>query len=102
MAAQPEAAAEIIERCAGLPLALAIVAARAASHPTFPLTALADEIRETHARLDALAGEDSATDVRAVFSWSYQQLTPGAARLFRLLGVFIRCAVAMNGQGPYC
>jgi len=22
--------------------------------------------------------------------------------LFRLLGVFMRCAVAMNGQGPYC
>jgi len=22
--------------------------------------------------------------------------------LFRLLGVFMRCAVALNGQGPYC
>jgi tetratricopeptide (TPR) repeat protein len=28
-----------------------------------------------------------ASDVRAVFSWSYRQLTPAAARVFRLLGV---------------
>ena len=28
-----------------------------------------------------------ATDVRAVFSWSYRALSAGAARLFRLLGL---------------
>jgi tetratricopeptide (TPR) repeat protein len=37
--------------------------------------------------LDALADDDPATDVRAVFSWSYQALTPTARRLFRLLGL---------------
>ncbi|MEO3808728.1 BTAD domain-containing putative transcriptional regulator [Sphaerisporangium sp. B11E5] len=87
VAAEPEAAGEIIERCDRLPLALAIVAARAATHPRFPLRALAAELREAHARLDALTGGDQATDVRAVFSWSYRTLTPEAARLFRLLGV---------------
>jgi tetratricopeptide (TPR) repeat protein len=30
---------------------------------------------------------DALTDLRAVFSWSYQKLTPRAARMFRLLGV---------------
>jgi tetratricopeptide (TPR) repeat protein len=85
--AEPEAVAEIIRRCDRLPLALAIVAARAATHPGFPLRALAAELRAAHSRLDALTGGDSATDVRAVFSWSYRTLTPDAARLFRLLGL---------------
>src|SRR5262249_44130823 len=29
----------------------------------------------------------AAVDVRSVFSWSYSALSPGAARLFRLLGL---------------
>jgi tetratricopeptide (TPR) repeat protein len=77
----------ITAACARLPLALAIVAARAAAHPRFSLAALAAELRDSHARLDALTGEDPASDVRVVFSWSYQGLTAQAARLFRLLGL---------------
>jgi Tfp pilus assembly protein PilF len=34
-----------------------------------------------------LTGDDPTTDVQAVFTWSYQVLTPDAARLFRLLGL---------------
>jgi len=37
--------------------------------------------------LGVLDGGDAASDVRAVFSWSYRQLDPTAARLFRLLGL---------------
>jgi DNA-binding SARP family transcriptional activator/tetratricopeptide (TPR) repeat protein len=77
----------IITSCARLPLALAIVAARAATHPGFPLTELADELHDVQAGLDAFHGEDPATDVRALFSWSYHALSPEAARLFRLLGL---------------
>src|SRR5262249_41919574 len=73
--------------CARLPLALAVVAARAATHPRFPLHALTADLRGVHDRLDALDGGDLATDVRAVFSWSYQALGGAAARLFRLLGL---------------
>jgi tetratricopeptide (TPR) repeat protein/transcriptional regulator with XRE-family HTH domain len=87
VAAEPQAAGEIITRCARLPLALAIVAARAAAHPRFPLAALAAELHGTHDRWDALTSEDPGTDVRAVFSWSCHALTPGARRLFRLLGL---------------
>ncbi|MFI7709221.1 AfsR/SARP family transcriptional regulator [Nonomuraea sp. NPDC049480] len=87
VAAEPHVVDEIIARCAGLPLALVIVAARAATHPGFPLTALAGELRHARNRLDALAGQDPATDPRAVFSWSYDALNPAAARLFRFLGV---------------
>jgi hypothetical protein len=86
--AEPEAVAEIITHCARLPLALAIVAARAATHPHFSLAALAAELHATKGSLDAFAGMDEATDVRAVFSWSYRKLGTPAARLFRLLSSY--------------
>ncbi|WP_240528780.1 AfsR/SARP family transcriptional regulator [Streptomyces humi] len=85
--ADPDAVREIIGRCAGLPLALAIVAARAAAQPDLPLAALAAELRRADGRLDALDGGEASSEVRAVFSWSYQALDPGTARLFRLLAL---------------
>jgi DNA-binding SARP family transcriptional activator len=83
--ADPVAIAEIAALCAGLPSALAAAAARAAAQPNLPLTALATELRDAADRLDALDSGDPATSVRTLFSWSYQQLSPGAARMFRLL-----------------
>ncbi len=85
--AEPEAVDEIVTRCARLPLALAVVAARAASHTTFPLAALAADLREAQGGLDTFDGGDPATDLRTVFSWSYEALSTDAARLFRLLGL---------------
>ncbi|MCW8103513.1 AfsR/SARP family transcriptional regulator [Streptomyces tauricus] len=87
--AEPQAVEEIIHRCAGLPLALAVTAAHAATRPTFPLSAIAAELRESADRLSVFqdAAGDTAADIRAVFSWSYQALTPDAARLFRLLSL---------------
>ena len=85
--AEPAAAGEIIESCAGLPLALSIVTARASANPRLPLAVLAEELRETRGGLGALDGGDNRTNVRAVFSWSYQALGAPAARLFRLLGL---------------
>ncbi|MGH3410258.1 MAG: tetratricopeptide repeat protein, partial [Streptosporangiaceae bacterium] len=87
VAAEPEAADELIGLCARLPLALAITAARAVAHPGFALAALAAELRDARGRLDALSTGEDATDVRAVLSWSYQHLQPPAARMFRLLGL---------------
>ncbi|MEU0791092.1 BTAD domain-containing putative transcriptional regulator [Amycolatopsis sp. NPDC005961] len=87
LAADPAAAAEIIGLCAHLPLALAVVAARAATYPAFSLAALAAQLRDARGGLDEFAGADPATDPRAVFSWSYLRLDPVAARLFRLLGL---------------
>nr|BFE76118.1 hypothetical protein GCM10020092_094190 [Actinoplanes digitatis] len=83
----PDAVDRILTACAGLPLALAITAARAATHPSFSLGTVAAELTEARTRLDALADSDPATDVRAVFSWSYRTLDPAGARLFRLLGL---------------
>jgi DNA-binding SARP family transcriptional activator/tetratricopeptide (TPR) repeat protein len=86
-AAEPDAVDEIVARCARLPLALAIACARAAAYPEFPLAKLAGELRDVADPLDAFEGGDLATDLRAVFSWSYQRLSDGAARLFRLLSL---------------
>ncbi len=87
VAAEPGAVGMLIARCARLPLALAIVAAWAATHPDFPLGVLAAELDDTSTRLDILADTDPTTDLRTVFSWSYATLTRPAARMFRLLGL---------------
>ncbi|MEU1367726.1 BTAD domain-containing putative transcriptional regulator [Streptomyces sp. NPDC005803] len=87
LAADPQAADEIIAQCGRLPLALAIVAARAQRHQHFPLAAIAEELRDTHSSLDALSSSDPTTDARAAFTCSYQLLPPDGARLFRLLSL---------------
>jgi DNA-binding SARP family transcriptional activator len=85
--AEPAATDEIASLCARLPFAMAVAAARAAARPSFPLAALAAELRDSAGRLDALDSGDPAVSVRTMFSWSYQQLSAGAARMFRLLGL---------------
>jgi DNA-binding SARP family transcriptional activator/tetratricopeptide (TPR) repeat protein len=87
LAAEPAAVADIVARCARLPLALSIVAARAAIGPTFPLADIAHGLCETGDGLDAFSAGDADTDVRLVFSWSYRALSADAARLFRWLGL---------------
>ncbi|MGW1162835.1 AfsR/SARP family transcriptional regulator [Streptomyces sp. NPDC002519] len=88
IAAESGAADEIARWCAGLPLALACVAARAAIHPHFPLEAIAAELREAHGSLDAfIRPDDTSVDVGSVFSWSTQAVSDEAARLFRLLAL---------------
>lgn len=87
IATEPHAAEEVISLCARLPLALSIVAARTVVHPTFPLAAIADELRSASPGLVGFESTDVAANIRAVFSWSYQQLSPAAAQAFRLLGL---------------
>jgi DNA-binding SARP family transcriptional activator len=87
VAAEPAATGELILRSSGLPLALSVTCARAVSRPGLALADLASELRDARGRLDVLQTDDTATDLRAVFSWSYDRLSDGAARMFRLLGV---------------
>ncbi|MES4908526.1 MULTISPECIES: BTAD domain-containing putative transcriptional regulator [unclassified Streptomyces] len=87
VAAEPEAADQLGEVSARLPLALAVVAARAATCPHFPLGAVVEELRDACGGLDALHSGDPATDLRTAFARSYRLLSPQAARLFRLLGL---------------
>lgn len=83
---EPAAVEALLEHCAGLPLALTLVAVQAAAEPDVTLDDLAADLSDERDRLDTLdAG--GKTGIRAVFSWSYRTLSPNAARLFRLLGL---------------
>jgi DNA-binding SARP family transcriptional activator len=106
VAREPEAADELIRLCARLPLALSIAAGRAVARPEFPLAALVTELRDARGRLDGLDAGDAASDVRAVFSWSYQNVSAAAGRMFRLLGlrpgpdVSVPAASSLAGAPP--
>ncbi|HEX8867508.1 MAG TPA: BTAD domain-containing putative transcriptional regulator [Lentzea sp.] len=82
--AEPEAAREMVQGCAGLPLALRVFAERVAR---FPDVSLRDFVTELHdEQLDAF-NDFYDVDVRAVFSCSYRALDDESARMFRLLSV---------------
>ncbi|MEU1518976.1 BTAD domain-containing putative transcriptional regulator [Streptomyces sp. NPDC005811] len=79
VAAEEDAVAEIIDLTAGQPLALAVVAARAAARGVIPLAVTAAELRESR------VGPDTAADLRAALDASYTVLSPAAAGLYRSL-----------------
>jgi DNA-binding SARP family transcriptional activator len=90
-AAEPDATAEVLVACAGLPLAIRICAARLAKRRQWRIATLADRLRNQHRRLDELTTGDLA--VRASFQVSYDSLRPAAggmdpARVFRVLGLW--------------
>ncbi|WP_428957136.1 ATP-binding protein [Streptomyces sp. cg35] len=104
-AAEPEAAAELVDLCGFLPLAIAVVGAQLSATPRVPLSHAVRELREAEPRLDALSTDDRRVDVRAVFSWSYRSLTPATARFFRHLSahpgpaVSAEAAASLAGTG---
>ena len=84
-AGAPDTAACLARRCAYLPLALRIAAARLQTEPHLSAGDLADRLA-SGAPLDALAvGASGETAVRAAFHVSYEHLDPGDRRAFRLL-----------------
>ncbi|HEX8868580.1 MAG TPA: BTAD domain-containing putative transcriptional regulator, partial [Lentzea sp.] len=101
IAAEPGAVEDVLRWCGGLPLALGIVAARAAS---VSLTDLAAEMRATGSRLTALGTGDPLADLRVVFDTSLAALSPAAAVLFRQLGIApgpdigLAAATAISGK----
>jgi DNA-binding SARP family transcriptional activator len=92
-AAEPEATAELLVACAGLPLAIRICAARLNTRSGWTIRAMAGRLRDEHRRLDELRAGDMA--VRASFQVSFASLPAGAqsdgiapADAFRLLGLW--------------
>ncbi|MCU7727227.1 tetratricopeptide repeat protein [Actinoplanes sp. KI2] len=84
IAAESAAAAEVVRRCGGLPLALRLAGARLAHRPRWQVADLVRRLGES--ALPDLAAEDRS--VAAAFALSYGQLGEPARRLFRLLGVY--------------
>ncbi|GAA3612358.1 BTAD domain-containing putative transcriptional regulator [Nonomuraea rosea] len=87
VSAEREAVRVIIRTCAGLPLALGIVAARAIINAGLPLAALAEELQAETTRLDALQTDELSTDLREVFGASYNVLAAVTAEIFVHLGL---------------
>src|SRR6266568_567815 len=92
-AAEPEAAAELLEACAGLPLAIRICAARLATRSGWTIRAMANRLRDEHRRLDEMRAGDLA--VRASFQVSFASLPASTdkqgidpAHAFCLLGLW--------------
>jgi DNA-binding SARP family transcriptional activator/Tfp pilus assembly protein PilF len=86
--ADPGATAELARQCCRLPLALRVAAELAVSRPSVPLAELVRELADVRTRLDVLTtGGDPRTEVRTVFSWSYDRLDAEASRTFRLVGL---------------
>ena len=92
-AAEPEATAELLLACAGLPLAIRICAARLATRSGWTIGAMARRLRDEHRRLDELRVGDMA--VRASFEVSFTSLPASdqpdgiaPADAFRMLGLW--------------
>ena len=86
--ADPGAARRVVAQCAGLPVALHIVAARLAMHPGLTLGAVADELHDESARLPGMTVQTSEGErsVSGPFDVAYHALDPEQARVYRLLG----------------
>ncbi|MFE4209217.1 tetratricopeptide repeat protein [Streptomyces goshikiensis] len=79
---------ELVEVCEGLPLALTILASRIRQGTRSDLRQLVAEVRDHHARLDALDGIDkNQIGVRVAFDCSYRELSAPAAVLLQQLAV---------------
>jgi DNA-binding SARP family transcriptional activator/uncharacterized protein HemY len=85
VAAEPQAAQQIVRLCGLLPLALRIAGARLANRPQWRLALLAERLADEHRRLDELKTGD--LEVRASFALSYHGRSQGERQLFRRLGL---------------
>jgi DNA-binding SARP family transcriptional activator len=87
VAAEPEAAQQIVRLCGLLPLAVRIAGARLACRRHWPLALLAERLADERRRLDELMIGD--LEVRASVALSYQGRSQEEQRLFRLLGLLV-------------
>ncbi|MUN40920.1 tetratricopeptide repeat protein [Actinomadura litoris] len=79
----PEHAAQVAAACAGLPLAIHLVAALLATHPGMPLAVMAERLRDEATRLERI--DEDRPGLRAAFTLSYQALPADQQRMFRLI-----------------
>jgi DNA-binding SARP family transcriptional activator len=107
--AEPDAAAEVLTACAGLPLAIRIAGAKLAARGGWSVRTLADRLADERRRLDEFRVGNMA--IRASFEVSFTSLLrpegAGAvdpAQAFRLLGLWqgpsisLRAAAALIGE----
>ncbi|MGD0556705.1 MAG: tetratricopeptide repeat protein [Streptosporangiaceae bacterium] len=87
MRTDADASDSLIRLCAGHPLALAIVAARAAGNTSLPLATFSAQLTQARSRLSALDTGDTESSLRATFSWSCRRLSEAAALFLYGVGI---------------
>ncbi|WP_433279720.1 BTAD domain-containing putative transcriptional regulator [Pseudonocardia xinjiangensis] len=87
MAREPEAAAELIALCGGLPLALRVAAAHLVTRPHLPVAAYVEQLRSDGPVATLRIPGDRQLGVAAALEASYVQLTVEQRHLLRLLGL---------------
>ncbi|MEU2614465.1 BTAD domain-containing putative transcriptional regulator [Micromonospora sp. NPDC007271] len=85
VAAEPGAAAEVARRCGHLPLAIRLAGARLAHRPRWRIADLAERLAGGRNPLSEIAAGERS--VGRAFALSYAQVSSGAQRMFRLLGL---------------
>jgi DNA-binding SARP family transcriptional activator/tetratricopeptide (TPR) repeat protein len=83
--ADNQAITELVESCGRFPLALGLIAARAAADPRLPLRDIVAELRVLGPA--ALDSEDPTASLPAALSWSLRHLTEQQREVFALLGI---------------
>jgi DNA-binding SARP family transcriptional activator/Tfp pilus assembly protein PilF len=84
---EADAAAELAELCAYLPLALRIAAANLTYHPQRRIRDYLVELRRGDRLTSLQVGADATAAVRPAFDLSYRAISASAQRLFDLLGL---------------
>ncbi|MEU7903543.1 BTAD domain-containing putative transcriptional regulator [Actinoplanes sp. NPDC049118] len=85
VAAERDAAHDLVQACGFLPLAVRIVAARLAARPGWSVATLGRRLADERRRIDELRIGDLA--VQAAFELSYRQLTAEQARAFTVMSI---------------
>ncbi|MER7082226.1 DNA-binding transcriptional activator of the SARP family [Saccharopolyspora kobensis] len=102
--AEPLAVQQLAAVCAGIPLAVRILAQHAASRASQSLTSLAEELQDKRVLLKLGGADDEEATIEAVLNSSYRALEPPQQRLLRLLGRYpgrdleIGSAAALAGR----
>ncbi|MEW1583157.1 BTAD domain-containing putative transcriptional regulator [Streptomyces microflavus] len=105
VAAEEDAAVELVTACGHLPLAVRIVASRLAARPHWQIATMTRRLVDERCRIGELRAGDMA--MATVFEVGYQQLSEDQARAFRLLapvarpGIGLAAAAAALGLDEY-
>lgn len=86
--AEWQPAKDLVQHCAGLPLAVTVLAANARSRPSLRLWDFEKQIREERKRLDAFAHNEDDIDMRTVFGYSYARLSEEARKLLHRIACY--------------
>lgn len=85
--AEPHAARDLIDLCAGVPLALGVAGAQLATRSRWSIAEMVRTLEQERRRLAALAMEDDMA-IRPALDLSYRALDSDVARMYRLMGLY--------------